>query len=149
MPSRHEKARRKSLRKAAGLKRYSELFAERQSRDLAAGRFGLRRSAVLVSHACFACRKSFKKSYQPEKDYKCPHCAAPLAYMGRSFKAPRKGETKQWEKVRRLWSAGYRFHANTRRQEVPPFPHKLRDVEVWIAENPRPPFRLREAWPKG
>lgn len=148
MPTRSEKARRKALRKAAGLKRYSELFAEQQHRRGRSDPQPIRRSAFLVSFACFDCRKAFKKRFVPDRDYKCPQCAKPLAQMGRSFKSPRKHETKQWEKVRRLWRAGYRFHTNTRRQFTPAFPEALRDVDAWIAENPKHPFRLREAWPK-
>jgi len=147
MAKRSEKARRAELRKAAGLKRYSELFAERQQREEKLGPQGLRRSAILVSFACFACRKSFKKPFVLDRQYKCPQCAQEMADMGRAFKAPRKTETRQWEKVKRLWSAGYRFQPNTRRQDVPAFPNKLRDLENWIRQNPRHPFRLREYWP--
>lgn len=143
-----EKARRARLRKAAGLKRFSELYAERQQRDQELGPSRIRRSAFLVSYACFACRKSFKKPFVPDRRYKCPQCARDMAHLGRSFKAPRKTEKQQWEKVHRLWSAGYRFHTNTRRQDVPAFPEQLRDVDEWISQNPRHPFRLREFWPK-
>ncbi len=149
MPSRQEKTRRKSLRKAAGLKRFSELYADRQQRQSHYEQYPMRRSALLVSFACFDCRKNFKKPFVPDRSYKCPQCSKQLAHMGKSFKAPRKTELKQWEKVRRLWSAGYRFHTVQRPQQVPAFPEKLRDVESWIALNPRHPFRLREHWPKG
>lgn len=143
-----EKARRAQLRKAAGLKRHSELLAVRQQRETMLGPQELRRSAFLVSFACFACRKCFKKPFVPDQQYKCPQCAREMAHMGRSFKAPRRTETRQWEKVQRLWAAGYRFHTNTRRQRVPAFPNKLRDLDKWIKQNPNHPFRLREFWPK-
>lgn len=148
MVKRSEKARRAQLRKAAGLKRFSELFAEHQQRDRDLATPGTRRSAFLVSFACFACCKSFKKPFVSDQTYKCPQCAQEMAHMGRSFKAPRRTEPRQWEKVQRLWSAGYRFQTNTRRQHVPAFPSKLRDVDEWIKQNPRHPFRLREFWPK-
>ena len=149
MAKRSEKARRAQLRKAAGLKRFSELFAERQQRANMLGPQPVRRSGILVAFACFACRKCFKKRFAPEQQYKCPQCAQQMGYMGRSFKAPRKTEIRQWKKVQRLWLAGYRFHPNTNRQGVPAFPNKLRDVDDWIEQNPRHPFRLREFWPKG
>lgn len=148
MAKRSEKARRAQLRKAAGLKRFSELFAERQQREQKLGSQRMRRSSFLVSFACFACRKSFKKPLVPDHQFKCPQCAQELAHMGRSFKAPRRTEKRQWEKVQQLWSAGYRFHTNTRGQHVPAFPHKLRDVDNWIKKNPRHPFRLQDFWPK-
>lgn len=146
MAKRSEKARRAQLRKAAGLKRFSELFAQRQQRQHGSQR--ARRSAFLVSFACFVCRKSFKKPFVPDQQYKCPQCAQEMAHMGRSFKAPRRTEARQWEKVRRLWSAGYRFHTNTRSPDVPAFPNQLRDVDEWIKQNPKHPFRLRDFWPK-
>lgn len=146
MVKRSEKARRAQLRKAAGLKRFSELFAERQQREHGTQR--TRTAAFLVSVACFACRKCFKKPFVPDQNYKCSQCAQEMAYMGRSFKAPRRAEARQWEKVQRLWSAGYRFHTNSRRLDVPAFPNKLRDVDDWIKQNPKHPFRLREFWPK-
>jgi hypothetical protein len=70
-----------------------------------------------------------------------------MAHMGRSFKAPKTSELRQWEKVRRLWSAGYRFHTAAAYQPIPPYPIALSDVEEWIEKNPRHPFRLRERWP--
>ena len=148
MVKRSEKARRAQLRKAAGLKRFSELFAERQQRDRDLATPGTRRSAFLVSFACFGCCKSFKKPFVSDQTDKCPQCAQEMAHMGRSFKAPRRTEPRQWEKVQRLWSEGYRFQTNTRRQHVPAFPNKLRDVDEWIKKNPRHPFRLHEFWPK-
>lgn len=144
MVSRHEKARRAKLRKQAGLKRFSELYAARAVREAPTP---VRRAPVLTAYACFSCRKSFKKRFTLERDYHCPQCAGVLADMGGGFKAPRKGEQKQWQKVERLWTAGYRFRANTMRQRIAPFPHRLRDVDNWIAQNPTHPFRLRAYWP--
>lgn len=144
MVTRSEKARRAKLRKQAGLKRYSELYAARAAKQ---GPSAVRRGPVLTAYACFSCRKSFKKRFTLEQEYPCPQCSGVLADMGGGFKAPRKGEQKQWQKVERLWRAGYRFRANTMRQLIAPYPHHLRDVDEWIAQNPTHPFRLREYWP--
>ena len=141
-----EKARRAQLRKAAGLKRQSELDAERAAKE--EGPRLRRPAAYLVAYACFACRKSFKRAYAPEVAQLCPQCGAEAAFMGRGFKAPRLSERKQWEKVARLWQAGYRFHMNTRGAEIAPFPAKLSDVEAFMADHPRHPFRLTSHWPK-
>jgi DNA-directed RNA polymerase subunit RPC12/RpoP len=144
MPSRDEKTRRKALRKAAGLKRFSEILAARQSRQET--QF-IRRTEALMAYGCFTCRKSFKKRYDPARAYKCPQCAREMADLGRSFKAPRKSDIRQWQKIERLWQAGYRFHTNTRRLFGPPFPRTLQEVDDWIANNPRHPFRRRDDWP--
>lgn len=64
----------------------------------------------LFPHACFDCRKSFKRAYHKEcKDRKCPHCGGQVIRLGRKFKAPKTGDTKQWEKVEQLVEAGFRF----------------------------------------
>jgi len=145
MTTRNEKQRRAQLRREAGLSRFSELrrvyLAKKhvlpfQSRD------------YLVAHACFSCRKSFKRVPQNEMVVICPQCGAPSAEMGRSFKAPRKSEIKQWQKVEWLWNAGYRFHTNTGRHDVVPYPDKLSGVEQFIADNPCHPYRLKSHRPK-
>ena len=67
-----EKARRAQLRKAAGLKRQGEIDAERA---IAEPGTRLRRpAAYLVAHACFVCRKSFKRAFAPEAVRVCPQC---------------------------------------------------------------------------
>ena len=148
MVKRAEKIRRSKLRKAAGLKRFSEISAEHQRCINKNRPLILSGPDYLVAFACFDCHKSFKKRPAPKSEYKCPQCSGVMAHMGRSFKAPRKSDRKQWKKVERLWSAGYRFHTNTSRQEISPYPRFLRETDEWIAKNPRHPFRLRELWPR-
>ena len=62
--------------------------------------------------------------------------------MGRAFKAPKKTDVEQWEKVEALWRAGFRFSPNTRWREVKPYPERLRDVANFVANNPKHPFRV-------
>ncbi|MGG7565442.1 hypothetical protein ACQ5SO_04655 [Rhodovulum sp. DZ06] len=62
------------------------------------------------AHACFACRTSWKRPATGRE--RCPRCRAPLADMGAAFKAPRRRDRAQWDKVRALWLAGFRFEAN-------------------------------------
>jgi hypothetical protein len=93
----------------------------------------------LWPHACFDCRKSWKL---PEaSNGKCPECGASLHWMGRAFKVPRKSDREQWEKVRALWVAGYRFVNHTGWREVAPYPERLRDVPDFIRHNSDHPFR--------
>ena len=62
--------------------------------------------------------------------------------MGRAFKIPKKSDIDQREKVRALWTAGFRFVSHTRWREVEPYPERLRDVPDFIQQNPDHPFRL-------
>lgn len=94
----------------------------------------------LVAHACFDCRKSWK--LPEESSAVCPQCGKPVNWMGRAFKAPKKTDVEQWEKVEALWRAGFRFSPNTRWREVKPYPERLRDVANFVANNPKHPFRV-------
>lgn len=95
--------------------------------------------AYLIAHACFACRKSWK--VRPDADAVCRECACPLHEMGRSFKAPRRADAEQWEKVRLLWEAGFRFSSYRSWPGAEPLPKRLRDVEDFIRRNPDHPAR--------
>ncbi len=145
MTTQDEKQRRAQLRKEAGLSRFSELRRVYLAKEHV---LPFQRRNYFVAHACFGCRKSFKRIPQNEKAVFCPQCGTPSAEMGRSFKAPRKSESKQWKKVERLWKAGYRFPTNTGWHDVVPYPDKLSDVEQFIADNPCHPFRLNSHRPK-
>ncbi|MET0308776.1 MAG: hypothetical protein ABW023_08725 [Sphingomonas sp.] len=97
--------------------------------------------AYLIAHACFDCRKSWKRP--DADDHVCPECRKPLARMGRSFRAPRKASDDQWEKVRILWKAGFRFWSYRSCRDAESLPDELRDVEDFIRRNPHHPMRAR------
>jgi len=61
--------------------------------------------------------------------------------MGRAFKAPRKLDVEQWQKVEALWRAGFRF-VPCPWSEVEPLPDRLREVDQFIRSNPDHPLRL-------
>jgi hypothetical protein len=77
----------------------------------------------LFPHVCFACRKSFKRIY-PEKDEvrKCPICGKICIPLSRNFKAPRKDDKEQWEKVEFLVNNGFRFFSHHKRADGSPIP---------------------------
>ncbi len=100
-----------------------------------------RGSDYLVAHACFDCRKSWKVSEASAAT--CPQCAKALHWMGRAFKAPKKSDTEQWNKVERLWMAGFRFIPNTGWRDADPYPERLRKVAAFIESNPEHPFRVK------
>ncbi|WP_152998775.1 hypothetical protein [Sphingopyxis sp. H115] len=95
---------------------------------------------LLVAHACFDCRKSWKLS--EESSAICPQCGKPVNWMGRAFKAPKKTDGEQWKKVETLWRAGFRFFPNTGWRKAEPYPERLRDVAKFVADNPKHPFRV-------
>jgi hypothetical protein len=63
--------------------------------------------------------------------------------MGRSFKAPKMGDLKQWEKVQRLWDSGFRFGSLGQGGDGERFPDKLGEVDDFIRRNPDHPWRVR------
>ena len=95
----------------------------------------------LVAHACFSCRKSWK--LPEESSAVCPQCGQAISWMGRAFKAPKKSNAEQWEKVEMLWRAGFRFFPNTRGREIEPYPERMRDVANFVANNLEHPFRVK------
>lgn len=60
--------------------------------------------------ACFDCRKMFNL-YRPLS--LCPVCRQPMHNTGWDFKAPRKADKKQWEKVILLYRKGIRWQSPT------------------------------------
>ena len=123
-----EKSRRMALRRDAGTRQPSS-----PKPSVSGGQF-------LVAHACFACRKSFKIADRPEQAT-CPNCGGPIHWMGRSFKAPAMRDREQWAKVQALYEAGFRF-SSYRSHDCPPLPTRLGDVDAFIRDNPRHPFRV-------
>ena len=67
-------------------------------------------SYCVMQHACMNCRKVFKKPGDAEgRTYPCPECSQPMTPMGVAFRAPKRNDLEQWEKVRLLVEAGIRF----------------------------------------
>ncbi|GLK48520.1 hypothetical protein GCM10017620_14930 [Brevundimonas intermedia] len=63
--------------------------------------------------------------------------------MGRAFKAPKKTDKEQWNKVNSLWGAGYRFINHEGWRAVVPYPERLTEVAAFIRDNPDHPFRVK------
>jgi hypothetical protein len=61
--------------------------------------------------------------------------------MGRSFRAPKRRDNEQWEKVRRLHQAGFRFFSY-RGVSGPALPTRLADVGAFLADHPAHPLRV-------
>lgn len=139
MVDKFEKAKRSQKLKDLGIRQVGASLSPNRPEGQLKG------ADYLIAHACFSCRVSFKRAPSGNVPPLCPICARPSAEMGRSFKAPRKHDAKQWKKVQLLWEAGYRFPTNGFKSAG--YPKRLADVEAFIRANPRHPFRLREYWP--
>jgi hypothetical protein len=92
----------------------------------------------LFPHACFACRKVFRKPYSEEGRI-CPECAAPMTTLGRKFHTPKTGDRAQWKKVHVLVEHGFTFDSVYRATEsggkvAVPYPRTLAEVPAFVAE---------------
>ena len=92
----------------------------------------------LFPHACFTCRKVFRKPHSKLVRV-CPQCAAPMVILGRKFHTPRLNDREQWKKVELLVNHGFRFESVYRATEfggkvAVPYPRRLSEVPTFVAE---------------
>lgn len=64
--------------------------------------------------ACLDCRYSASRARWAAGTPRCSSCGEPMEHMGVNFKAPRRRDAQQWEKIRRLVASDIRFHASCR-----------------------------------
>lgn len=129
MASNEEKQRRMEIRRGIGNREV------RPSQALPRSSY-----AYLGAHACFNCQKSFKLNY--EKDHVCPDCGRKIYLMGRSFKAPKRGNHEQWKKVQKLYALGFRFHRYG--GDYPPLPERLREIDQFVEQYSNHELRIAE-----
>jgi hypothetical protein len=85
---------------------------------------------TLSQHACFTCRKVFKKPH----DYrvpntkgvpatrtvrKCPQCGGEMVYMGYKFRAPAERDKDEWRRLERALKEGRDYGIPTVRKQQP------------------------------
>jgi hypothetical protein len=101
-----------------------------------------------TSYVCFDCRRAVKapafasRNWRRPNDHpptalgpRCPGCAKAMIDLGHKFKAPKKNDAKQWDKVRLLHDAGFSFFRHRR------MPQTLAEVDAFLADQkPKPPF---------
>ncbi len=92
----------------------------------------------LFPHACFACRKVFRKPFIAQGRI-CPQCAGALVTLGRKFHAPKSTNSAQWRKVQLLVEHGFFFDSVYRATEsggnvAVPYPRTLAEVPAFVAE---------------
>jgi hypothetical protein len=85
---------------------------------------------TLSQHACFACRKVFKKPHEyrvPDKQgartartvRKCPQCGGEMVYLGYKFRAPAANDTDEWRRIERALEDGRDYGVPTVRKQQP------------------------------
>ena len=78
----------------------------------------------LSTQACFECRKVFKKPHwYKTKDtpvppqYPCPDCGKILMAMGYKFRAPRRDDVKNWNRIKTAIETGTPWEVPTIRKD--------------------------------
>lgn len=127
-----EKHRRMEIRKTTG----TRVISPPQPSPLHRG------PEYLVAHACFICRKSYKRRVEDsDRSHNCPECNNEMYEMGRSFKVPKSNDTKQWKKVQLLYAEGFRF-VGSGYHEGESLPKSLSEVEAFLSRNPVHPLKV-------
>ena len=92
-----------------------------------------------MSFACLECRKAFKRgldlSRKCPETMKCPDCGGAAYNFGRHFKAPKKTDQKQWNKIRFLFENGFRFQKiriGTHHHDTVAYPETLEDAKEFV-----------------
>jgi predicted RNA-binding Zn-ribbon protein involved in translation (DUF1610 family) len=77
---------------------------------------------TLSQHACFSCRKVFKKPHEYSATRtvrKCPQCGGEMIYMGYKFRAPAVSDTDEWRRIERALKEGRDYGIPTVRKQTP------------------------------
>ena len=100
----------------------------------------------LVSYVCLTCQKSFEHHLVTgSTEMKCPECGGVSYNVGRKFKAPRKGDKEQWDKVRLLITSGFRFQPSQEEPRDMPYPESLADAKKFVAKPERKTVKLKRS----
>ena len=101
----------------------------------------MNRTPYSMAFACLQCRKSFKRQSGGlhhgsdfPNELPCPDCGGSAHNFGRHFKAPKKTDRLQWQKVRFLFQHGFRFQKIRIRDstESVPYPDTLQEARVFV-----------------
>jgi hypothetical protein len=94
-----------------------------------------------MAFACFHCCKSFKRVFnfyeQCPMKLPCPECGGATYNFGRHFKAPKKTDAKQWQKVRYLFDHGFWFQkirTGPGNHDTIPYPETLEEAKEFVVK---------------
>lgn len=85
---------------------------------------------VNTQHACFVCRKVFKRAEEyrplgkhgvrpPRTVRKCPHCGGNTVHMGPKFRAPKMSDGVEWSRIEQCLKDGWDYGIPTVRKVKP------------------------------
>lgn len=88
----------------------------------------------------FVCQKSFKRHVEASPieypdQMSCPECGGVSVNLGRNFKAPKKNDLKQWEKVKFLVDHGFVFQkirVGAGHHDTVPYPETLEEAKEFV-----------------
>lgn len=95
-----------------------------------------------MSYACLSCKTAHKRHFEdgpsayPLK-MKCPICKGTTYNLGRHFKAPKKSDGAQWEKVAFLIRHGFLFQKirpDPSSSESVPYPKTLKEAKDFVVK---------------
>ncbi len=95
-----------------------------------------------MAFACLDCCKSFKRELGLApcgypKQLPCIECGGVSYNYGRHFKAPKKSDKKQWDKIRFLHEHGFRFHKiriGSGHHDVVPYPENMDQAREFVVK---------------
>lgn len=77
---------------------------------------------TLSQHACFSCRKVFKKRHEYSVNPTvrlCPQCGGQMVAMGYKFRAPRTDNVREWSRIENALREGRDYGISTVRKQKP------------------------------
>src|SRR6185436_3360245 len=75
---------------------------------------------TLSQHACFSCRKVFKKLHEYSVTptvRRCPQCGGQMVAMGYKFRAPKTTDVKEWSHIETALRKGCDYSIPTVRKQ--------------------------------
>ncbi len=92
-----------------------------------------------IAFACFDCQKSFKRGLDKKCPLTliCPNCGGTSHNFERHFKAPKKTDNKQWEKVKFLFENGFNFqkiYDQSKSGERVPYPETMEQAQEFVVK---------------
>ena len=92
--------------------------------------------AYQFPYACFTCRHVFRGPGDPVRVQvqvrSCPNCGGPCIRLHPKFKAPRKNDLKQWQKVQFLVEHGFFFDSVYHQNKLVQYPKSLREAREFV-----------------
>ncbi|QSP94191.1 hypothetical protein LPB19_13475 [Marinobacter salinisoli] len=94
-----------------------------------------------MAFACLSCCKSFKREFNLAKEcpakLTCPDCGGAAHNFGRDFKAPKRSDKRQWDKIRFLFDHGFRFQkirVGSGHHDVVPYPETMDEAREFVVK---------------